>query len=184
MAEFIVHGGQAVVRRVLEAILQCGARLATAGEFTRRAFLNGKLDLTEAEAVMDLISAQSLRGARSAAEQLAGSVSRRVNAILDSLIDALAGLNAAIDYPDELEEDVFFALPGTLADAEEAIAALTETRCGRGCCGGGAGGAAGPPNSANPPCTTRCWGRTGPSSPSTRAPPGTCPGQTSSRACP
>ena len=52
MAEFIIHGGQAVVRRVLEALLQCGARLATAGEFTRRAFLNGKLDLTEAEAVL------------------------------------------------------------------------------------------------------------------------------------
>lgn len=126
MAEFIVHGGQAVVRRVLDAILHCGARPADAGEFTRRAFLNGKLDLTEAEAVMDLISAQSLRAAESAAEQLAGSVSRRVNAILDPLVDALAGLNAAIDYPDELEEDVVCALPRTLADAAAAIAALTE----------------------------------------------------------
>ena len=126
MAEITTHGGQAVVRRAMAALVAAGSRMAGPGELTRRAFVNGKLDLAQAEAVMDLIDASAERGARAAAEQLEGSVSRRVNAIAESLLDALSGINAAIDYPDELEEDVTSALPKTLALARAELQELIE----------------------------------------------------------
>ncbi|MEL7609226.1 MAG: tRNA uridine-5-carboxymethylaminomethyl(34) synthesis GTPase MnmE [Bacillota bacterium] len=126
MAEITTHGGQAVVRRAMAALLAAGARMAGPGELTRRAFINGKLDLTQAEAVMDLIDASAERGARAAAEQLEGSVSRSVNAVADALLDALSGINAAIDYPDELEEDVTSALPATLSRAKSELREMIE----------------------------------------------------------
>ncbi len=125
MAEFSTHGGRAAVSRVL-ALLSRYARHAEPGEFTRRAFLNGKLDLTQAEAVQDMIAANSERGAALALEQLQGSVSRAVKAAEQRLLDALSGIDAAIDYPEELEDDVFSALPEALQQAEREIAALLE----------------------------------------------------------
>ena len=114
MAEIYLHGGYGVVRPVLKAISEAGARSAQPGEFTKRAFLNGKMDLAEAEAVMDLVQSRAERGAQSALLQLSGALSERVNAIFDTLADALSGVDAAIDYPEEMEEDVFSALPGIL----------------------------------------------------------------------
>ena len=123
MAELYLHGGQTTVRRVL-ALLGHHARGARPGEFTERAFLNGKLDLAQAEAVMDLINAGAERSANSALAQLTGRLSERIAAVEAQLLDALSGLEAAIDYPEELEDDVTSALPGVLAAAEAELAAL------------------------------------------------------------
>ena len=123
MAELYLHGGQTTVRRVL-ALLGRHARGARPGEFTERAFLNGKLDLAQAEAVMDLINAGAERSANSALAQLTGRLSERIATVEAQLLDALSGLEAAIDYPEELEDDVTSALPGVLAAAEAELAAL------------------------------------------------------------
>ena len=101
VVELSVHGGVYVVRQVLRAALAAGARLAQPGEFTRRAYLNGKLDLTQAESVMQMISAQgedALRAARSGRE---GAVSRRVRGLKERLLAVSAALAAWADYPDE-----------------------------------------------------------------------------------
>lgn len=111
MAELFIHGGYAVSKRVMQAISNTGLRPAAPGEFTQRAFLNGKMDLTRAEAVMDLVSASSSRGASSALEQLNGSLFKIISEIQEQVTDLLSGVDAAIDYPEELEEDVFSSLP-------------------------------------------------------------------------
>jgi tRNA modification GTPase len=82
-------------------VLACGARLAAPGEFTRRAFLNGRIDLAQAEAVADLIHSRTELALRAANEQLAGKLSRRINALRDDLMHALAHVEAHIDFPDE-----------------------------------------------------------------------------------
>ena len=123
MAELYLHGGQVTVRRVL-ALLGCHARGARPGEFTERAFLAGKMDLAQAEAVMDLINAGAERSAKSALAQLEGRLSARITDVERELLDALSGLEAAIDYPEELEDDVTSALPEVLAAAERELQAL------------------------------------------------------------
>lgn len=95
------HGGMLVTRRVLERLLECGARLAGPGEFTQRAFLNGKLDLTQAEAVMDLIAARSDLALRAARAQLAGRLGERTEAIRGRLVEVVCHLEAWIDFPEE-----------------------------------------------------------------------------------
>ena len=100
-AEITCHGGIAVTAAVLEAALWAGARLAEAGEFTRRAFVNGRLTLTEAEAVGRLIDADTESRRRLAASAASGSLARKTGEIRDSLTGVLAALYAAIDYPDE-----------------------------------------------------------------------------------
>lgn len=125
MTELYTHGGRAVVSRTL-ALLSRYARPAEPGEFTRRAFLNGKLDLSQAEAVQDMVAASSERGAALALEQLQGSVSRAVKTVEQNLLDALSGIDAAIDYPEELEDDVFSNLPLALQTAEKEIAVLLD----------------------------------------------------------
>ncbi len=100
-AEITCHGGIAVTAAVLEAALFAGARLAEAGEFTRRAFVNGRLTLTEAEAVGRLIDADTESRRRLAASAAGGSLARKTGEIRDSLVGVLAALYAAIDYPDE-----------------------------------------------------------------------------------
>jgi len=99
--EFSGHGGLRVTREVLERLLACGAVPAGPGEFTRRAFLNGKLDLTQAEGVMDLIAAQSRLALRAARNQLEGILGRRTTAARDRLLEILAHLEAWIDFPEE-----------------------------------------------------------------------------------
>ncbi len=126
MAELYLHGGQGVVRQALALLPGLGLRQAQAGEFTRRAFLNGKMDLSEAEAVQDLIAATARRGAASAMEQLSGGLRRRIEALESDLLDALSGIDAAIDYPEELEEDVYSHLPGLLEGIKAQLAALIQ----------------------------------------------------------
>ena len=101
MVEIACHGGILVTRRVLNRLVECGARIAAPGEFTQRAFLNGKLDLTQAEAVMDLIKAQSDLALRAAAQQLEGRLGERVRAIKEELLHLLAHVEACIDFPEE-----------------------------------------------------------------------------------
>ena len=100
-AELQCHGSPMVLSLALEALYAAGARPARPGEFTQRAFLNGKLDLTQAEAVIDLIDAESPSAARQAAGQLTGALSRRIEGIYSALTDTMAHFCAVLDYPDE-----------------------------------------------------------------------------------
>jgi tRNA modification GTPase len=99
--EFTGHGGILATREVLGRFIACGAVPAAPGEFTRRAFLNGKLDLTQAEGVMDLISAQTRLSLRAARSQLEGTLGRRTMEARDHLLETLARLEAWIDFPEE-----------------------------------------------------------------------------------
>jgi len=101
LVEISGHGGPVVAARVLEVALQAGARMARPGEFTERAFFNGKLDLTRAEAVMDLISAQTPRAARAAAGQLEGRLGQEIHNLRGELLESVAHLEAFIDFPEE-----------------------------------------------------------------------------------
>ena len=105
-AEFHCHGSPIVLRLGLQALFAQGARQAGPGEFTRQAFLNGKLDLTEAEAVMDLIDAESAAAAKNALSQLGGSLRRMVEGVRDGLVDIASRFYAVVDYPDEDIEDI------------------------------------------------------------------------------
>jgi tRNA modification GTPase len=108
-AELHLHGGRAVVDGVTEALLALGVRLAEPGEFTRRAFENGKLDLSQAEAVADLVDAETEAQRRQALAQLDGALSKRHASWRTGLVEALAVLEAAVDFPDE-------DLPESVAD--------------------------------------------------------------------
>ena len=121
MAELFIHGGYAVSKKVLAAISKTGLRPAAPGEFTQRAFLNGKMDLTRAEAVMDLVSASSGRGAKSALEQLNGSLYKIISEIQNEVTELLSGVDAAIDYPEELEEDIFTPLPSQIKQVKSKL---------------------------------------------------------------
>lgn len=120
--EISCHGGTYVLRSVLEAVIKAGARMATPGEFTKRAFLNGKLDLTRAEAVMDLIGAQGENAARAAISQHEGALFKRIEKLKKELVEISADITAWIDFP---EEDVPSLEPQTLKKSlESEIAAL------------------------------------------------------------
>ncbi len=106
VVEIHCHGGTVVMRRIMDQFIDAGARMARPGEFTLRAFLNGRLDLSEAEAVIDLIRARSDSAGRIAAAQLKGSVSRTVHEFQSQVADLLALVEAHVDFP---EEDIEFA---------------------------------------------------------------------------
>ena len=99
--EISCHGGVLVTKQVLRAVLENGALPAEPGEFTKRAFLNGKLDLSEAEAVMSLISAQGQEGMKAAFNTLDGALSRKINDLCNILLSAAANMAAWVDYPDD-----------------------------------------------------------------------------------
>ena len=114
------HGGPVVMQMLLARCLELGARLAEPGEFTRRAFLNGKLDLAQAESVADLIEASTAAAARSAVRSLTGSFSTEVRGLCDRLIDLRMLVEATLDFPDE---DVDFLIEARAFERIEAIAA-------------------------------------------------------------
>jgi len=101
VVELHCHGSHLVLRAVLEIVLSQGAVLATPGEFTKRAFLNGRIDLTRAEAVIDILSARTRKGVDLAQEQLAGALYRRIEPIRAQLVRMRAQLEVAIDFPDD-----------------------------------------------------------------------------------
>lgn len=132
MMELNVHGGMQTVQRALGALASLGFRPAEAGEFTKRAFFNGKMDLSAAEAVMDVIQADAEQSLKAALLQLQGSVKREIEQLESLLLDALSGIDAAIDYPDEAERDATEALPKSLAAAVARLETLIgESRRGR-----------------------------------------------------
>src|SRR5260370_26822033 len=101
VVEISCHGGLLPAKTVLETVLENGARLAEPGEFTRRAFLNGRIDLAQAEAVADLIHSRTELALRAANEQLAGKLSQRINRLREEMLKTLAHVEAHIDFPDE-----------------------------------------------------------------------------------
>jgi tRNA modification GTPase len=101
VVEITCHGGLLPAKLILDALLESGARLAEPGEFTKRAFLNGRLDLAQAEAVADLIHSRTELALAAANEQLAGKLSQRINQLRDDLLKTLAHIEAHIDFPDE-----------------------------------------------------------------------------------
>lgn len=105
VVEIQCHGGGVSAQAVLSRIIECGARMAMPGEFTRRAFENGRIDLSKAEAVMQLIGANSQAAARASVRQLEGGVSGFVRNVSDRLTDVLALIEASTDFPDEVEEE-------------------------------------------------------------------------------
>ena len=132
VVEIACHGGVLVTRRILELLLARGARSAEPGEFTQRAYLHGKMDLTQAEAVMDLISAQTDLALRAASEQLEGRLGARIRGLREALIELLAHVEAYIDFPDEdIDPDTGEALLMKLDAVRAEIEALLAT-AGRG----------------------------------------------------
>jgi tRNA modification GTPase len=128
LIEISCHGGMLVSAKVLEACLRAGARAARPGEFTERAFLNGKMDLTQAEAVIDLIRAKTDLALRSATEQLEGRLGEQIRKIRDELVELLAHINASIDFPEEgITPDEGETLRARLGSIREEIAALLAT---------------------------------------------------------
>lgn len=122
------HGGPVVLRKILRSALQAGARMAEPGEFTKRAFLNGKMDLLQAEAVADLIHSRSDRAALAALEQLDGSLSGAFNRLYDQLVDVAADLETTLDFvEDELPDEVFPTLGKKLAAGFETLEQLLST---------------------------------------------------------
>lgn len=121
-AEIQCHGSPAVLRAALDAVFALGARQALPGEFTKRAFLNGRMDLTSAEAVADIIDAETAEAAKNAAGQLGGAIGHRIDKIYDFLTDLSSHYHAVLDYPDEDIED--FTLVAYKAELHAAIAEL------------------------------------------------------------
>ncbi len=128
MAEIHCHGGVLVTARVLEALLRAGARAGEPGEFTQRAFLNGKMDLTQAEAVMDVIRASTPRALRAASEQLEGRLGAEVEKIRSALLAVVAHLEAYIDFPEEgISPHVGAALLKDIRSVQSQVDALLGT---------------------------------------------------------
>lgn len=126
--EINCHGGLVVTEKVLMAVISAGATLASAGEFTKRAFLNGRIDLSQAEAVIDIINSPSSLALSVAANQLGGTLSEDINKMRDKILEILAQINVTIDYPEEDIDDVEKdALLKDLNDAKEKISHLLET---------------------------------------------------------
>ncbi|MBX7207420.1 MAG: tRNA uridine-5-carboxymethylaminomethyl(34) synthesis GTPase MnmE [Verrucomicrobiaceae bacterium] len=128
LVELHCHGGVLVTQKMLGALLHHGARHADAGEFTQRAFLNGKMDLTQAEAVMDLIHAHSTLAMRAAHEQLEGVIGREAEAMREGLIQVLAHIEAYIDFPEEdITPDTGEAMIARIDDLRARAAKLLAT---------------------------------------------------------
>ena len=131
-AELHCHGSPVVLDEGLRALFAAGARQARGGEFTQRAFLNGRMDLTQAEAVIDLIEAETAQAARNAVEQLGGALRRRIDGVYEDLLEVASRFYAVVDYPDEDIEDLDrAALERALARGEETLRGLMAT-VGRG----------------------------------------------------
>ena len=128
IVEINCHGGSLVLRRVLEAVLDAGARLAEPGEFTKRAFLNGRIDLTQAEAVMDLIGSENKSAADSALSHLGGAVKKQITALREKLLYETAYIEAALDDPEHYDLTGYAAeLQTKLQDIQKGIQKLLDT---------------------------------------------------------
>lgn len=128
MCEINSHGGIVVLREILELCLKNGAELAKPGEFTERAFLNGRIDLTQAEAIIDIINAKSTREAQESANQLEGYLSRKINEIREKIMDIMVNIEANIDYPEyDVEEVSNKDAENNLKEIENELIKLSKT---------------------------------------------------------
>ena len=128
VVEIQCHGSIISLRKILTLVLKCGAELAERGEFTKRAFLNGRIDLSQAEAVIDIIKARSETGYDAAVAQLQGALSRRIKAIRKNMADLLADIVAHIEYPEEdLEELTYAQIINSLDSIKADIKKLADT---------------------------------------------------------
>ena len=128
VVEISCHGGSFLAARLLKAILIAGARMARPGEFTQRAYLHGKMDLTKAEAIMDVITAQTLRAQRSATEQLSGRLGQEIAILRADLLAAVAHLEAFIDFPeDDIAPETGHALHQRLEQSRQQLLRLLAT---------------------------------------------------------
>jgi tRNA modification GTPase len=116
VVEIQAHSGTIVLKTILELVISCGARLSEPGEFTKRAFLNQRIDLTQAEAVADIINARSINSLKFASSQNLGELKHRINELRTPLIDFLSRLEASIDFPDEVEPFEISPLESQLLD--------------------------------------------------------------------
>lgn len=132
LVEINCHGGPVVTREILELAILSGARLARRGEFTERAFLRGKLDLTQAEAVLDLIQAKTARQRNSALSALTGQVGARIRQVRDSLMRLLTAVVAGIDFPEEVGDapidDIEATVAAAVCDLEQLLRTLRSGR--------------------------------------------------------
>lgn len=128
MCEINSHGGIVVVRKILELCLENGAILAEPGEFTKRAFINGRIDLTQAEAIIDIINAKTAREAQESANQLEGFLSHRINEIKEKIMNLMVDIEANIDYPEyDIEEVSNNKAIKTLSDVEQDLICLSNS---------------------------------------------------------
>lgn len=128
VVEINCHGGAVPVRRVLELVLDQGARAAAPGEFTQRAFLNGRIDLAQAEAVLDIISSLTLQSQKTALRQLRGGLSEKIGAVREELIELTAFVEAHIDFPEEdIEELTFRKMEESAGGIKRALEKLIES---------------------------------------------------------
>lgn len=127
VAEISCHGGTVTMRKVLDAVFAAGARHAEPGEFTKRAFLNGRLDLAQAEAVNDIIHARTEDAQRLAMRQLGGLLSTEVSALIQEILAILAKIEAAVDFPEDVEEPDYSALAIDIKAIENRINNLIST---------------------------------------------------------
>lgn len=126
--EFHTHGSPMVLAQGLSALFSAGARQALPGEYTKRAFLNGKMDLAQAEAVIDLISAETAQAAQNAAGQIGGAISRKVDGVYDELVDIVSHYHAVVDYPDEdIEPFELLEFSAILKNAADRLERLLQT---------------------------------------------------------
>lgn len=125
--EFYLHGGVRIMQGALDALLRNGAVMAKNGEFTKRAFLSGRLSLADAEGVIDMINAQSAAGVRSAYRLMQGDVSKKIDVALDKLETLVATLEATLDYPDEMEDEVLPDLEKSIEEIHGQVCALIAT---------------------------------------------------------
>lgn len=128
MCEINSHGGYIVERKILEICLKNGAKLAEPGEFTKRAFLNGRIDLIQAESVIDLINSKSDKEAKASIGQLEGNLSKNINLIKSNLLDLMADVEASIDYPEyDIEEVTNNKILNTIKDIKIKLEKLSNT---------------------------------------------------------
>ncbi len=117
MCEINTHGGNIIIRKILDLCLKNGANLAEPGEFTKRAFLNGRIDLLQAESVIDVINAKSEKEAKTGIKQLEGVLSKKIKEIKQEILDVMVNVDVSIDYPEYDVEDVTNAEISTMLDS-------------------------------------------------------------------
>ena len=128
MCEINSHGGNIIVKKILELCLKNGAQLAEPGEFTKRAFINGRIDLSQAESVIDVINAKSDKELKAGINQLKGGLSREIAEIKKEILDVMVNIEVAIDYPEYDVEDVTYAeITGMLESVEKKLHKLEKS---------------------------------------------------------